>query len=510
MIKKITIYFLLTIVASFIWTQCLFLSQTNLYHNEFWYPYRAKLYHLPGAPEALVGRTLISGNTLSTRSSHGIVRLFSRKIARPKHIVLDVFIQRGGYVDILFNSNNFTYKGLRLSKEPNSPPMMYTARLDGKFLDSYRLPIKLWESDDKKKHNISLIENEKAKLVLTIDGEKKLEIAEKFMSGYIGLEINEFSKIYSPWITFKDGYKILADFKRSFDFKFYFFNFLLISVIVILLSLLTFKLYLQSIKVWLNILIGLGFTWYLFDYFEYSKRNFRWSFYDNAMILREDTESIFDYEKYRFIFFRQWFELIGGEFHNKFRETDHVLSNKHPKLKTRFSCKDGSCSNGILKNDLHDRDTFRFMVIGGSMSEGIGVNYFNASYHLRIHNELRKLHGNKLSVESSFLSFIVYKPDIIEKEIKNALKYISDFKPTHIIFAVYTSALKRSDVWNFLSQLSKKGINIHLLEHAPNYLDQKTLEDFYNLDLKNQKGFSQDPETYHEHKDLIVDKRVLI
>jgi hypothetical protein len=484
--KKITILIFLAAFASFIWTQCLFYSQTDLYHNEFWYPYRAKLYHISGAPEALVGRFLIAGNTLSTRSSHGIVRLFSRRIVRARHILFDAVVQEKGYLDILFNSNNLVYKGLRLSRNPSLPSMVYTAHVDGTYLESHKIPVHFWEAQQDKKYQISLRENESGKLVLKVDDKKILEIPEKFKVGFIGLEINEFSTISSPMITFKDGYKILADFKRSFALKYYFINFLIISIIVLSLSLLSFKIYLHSLAIWLNIIIGLGIAWYLFDYFDYSKRTFRWSFPDNSMILREDTPSEIDYEKYRFKFFRSWFQFIGGNIHSNFRETTHVFTGKHPHLRAKYSCKDGVCSNGIPKNESKIK-TIRFMILGGSMSEGTGVLNIKDSFHLRIHEDLRKSYGKAMSIESSFLSFIDYKKEIIGEQIDKFKLLISNYNPSYIIVALYTSTLMRSDFSNFINELSQRGIKIIFLEHAPRWLPQDVEDEFKKLDLKNQQ-----------------------
>jgi hypothetical protein len=148
---------------------------------------------------------MISNNTLSSRHFIGKQRLFSRKKFDPRSISLDFSVSYNGIADIIFNYDKEKYTAIRISKHPNYPSMVYTSNIDGQFLAAYKIPVDFWSSDEHKKYSLELKQISDRSLILMVDGKEELEIPEKFKEGYIGLEVNEYSRLSPPLVTVMTG-----------------------------------------------------------------------------------------------------------------------------------------------------------------------------------------------------------------------------------------------------------------------------------------------------------------
>jgi hypothetical protein len=433
--------------------------------------------------ESLFGRYVISNNVLSSREFIGKQRLFSREKVVPKSIAFEASFGFKGYIDLLFNYDKNTYQALRLSRDPKFPSMVYTSNIEGQFLKAYKVPLNYNDLDDKKKYAIELVASQENELTLKLDGKKILSVPESFNYNFIGLEINIFPRIYSPQITLKDGGVINADFNSPFNFlKFFTRNFFLLSALVLAFALLSYKNLYRAYVRWLVLVIGLGVTWYLFDYLEYSKRNFRWSFPDRAMILPEGSTSIIDYELYRYNFFRQWYEFIGGSTYSSLPETNDLFLDYPPWTSLGF-CRNENCEKKMPELEFKTESTIRFMVLGGSLSEGLGVNQRDDNFHALIHKELVRRYEKKLTIESTFSSFDIFVN--IGPQIAKSRDRVKMFKPDYIIFNVTTEFLKRPDVQSLLEEFTKQGIHLSILEHINENPNPKELDEFWAMDPRN-------------------------
>jgi hypothetical protein len=414
--KKIILSILFLIGCSWLATLLVLNSQNVLYRNQFWFPYRAHFFGLWGQGiESLMDRSMIAGEKL--RSDHQ--RVFSRNILEPSSIKFKMRFSKNSFVDIIFNGNNETFEAIRISSEEWRQPFYFKSKHSGEYLYQKNLQIPV---DTFKVLNVTLSSYD-GKLKLNIDG-RDIPVEGTFSQGKVGFDLSEFSEIWEPVITTKDGKKYEAPFSVPENkFPYFLKNFLIFGILILIARKRFFR-----VSAFLLLFISLA---YIYDYYFYSQKHFVFNARTYSFRRIKEHHAV-DPEDVRYRFFRSWYRLIGGEFPtaadlkknalwpSRFFRTRHCDVNL--KCVTYFPF-------DYPKFTEKSKDTVRILIWGGSFSAGSGVTSLTESYpeiiqqnlihHFKGKRKIELLNSSRGDLEfETYFSFIKkdiaeFKPDVI-------------------------------------------------------------------------------------------------
>lgn len=365
--KNIFLAIILTVLSAWVATELLLYSQNVLYKNDFWSPYKRNFYGMNGEGiESLVDRTKIGGHKLRTYHN----RVLSKEALIPEEINFKFVLKKDAFIDIIFNSGDLSFDGIRISTESARDSFQYRSDFTGKYH---------W----RKEHNIrtgdfayvfgSLYSSD-GKLYLKLNGET-YPVAGSFDLGKIGFDLSEKAFIWDVEVKTEDG-KISAPFEvKENKFSFFLKNLIIIFVLV-LLGTFIFKSA-KKASAFIFLLFSISF---LFDYYYYSRKDFRFSpleftFYHPYGNLRFDSESV------RFDFFKYWYRSLGGHTPVEDESLRKKLYELGP-FRTRH-CNEVCTTYGGSKYPFiqpRSENSLRILIWGGSFSAGTALLHLGQSY----------------------------------------------------------------------------------------------------------------------------------
>ena len=126
----------LSAVAALFLTEVVGYSRNTLLLHPEWISSKRLFANPPtmGANEAYFSRNILYRNRLNLHAWHGFNEILLNRVFSLGLLRFKFFLGDNGYLNIVFNKNEDSFCGVRLSRHPKFPSMFFQARTDGKFL----------------------------------------------------------------------------------------------------------------------------------------------------------------------------------------------------------------------------------------------------------------------------------------------------------------------------------------------------------------------------------------
>lgn len=484
----------LIIASSWLVTDFLISSHNILYKNEHWIPFRMSYFGLRGqALDSILDRRMISDGKLREHR----LRVFSKKEMHPRKISFQFRLQEHSFVDVIFNADDKSYEGIRISNEKWRPSFQFKTLHSGEYL--WKKPVNYTPSGN---HSIeAILRSINGKLQLSLDRDK-LILDGQLLPGRIGFDLSGQAQIWDPEIETNDGEVINAPFvAKENSLLFFIVHLLFLTMVIVFLVLILRN---SRERVFLRatgFLFGICLLINLFDKYYYSKKVFRFNGIDYTFENRD--EMAFDFEKVRFKILRKWFISLGGEHPSK-----EELRRKNlwplPPFNVRHCLKD-TCTTYFppsqpgfkpkTKNDL------RFMVWGGSMSAGQGLMSMEESYPDLIFHDLRKAFPEKnVELINSSKRAREYELNFnsLEKDIKG-------FRPD-VLLVDFLMPLTNPESMEPLIKLMAGNVKLVIFLRLPISYERYQNVDLNVLRSKLTEGLQPRPQLFYSRNDPLFIK----
>lgn len=457
---KALLFLLVSLLGAFVWNESLLYSQNNILFNSHWESYKKNFYGSgASAIYSLLSRNLLANNKLVLNRNLGHQILFTRTARTPVKINLDAKIALNGYIDILFNADERSFEGFRISRVLGEKPFYYKADISGKFLQKIEYDKKLFFPDTNSSIELRSFGDE---IYFIVNHQLIARQKASFKFGKLGLytslqglEVGKFS------LTETNRLPENLSFTRNYSKLIYFFlNTLIFLMFVVILTLLTLKLFnISFFEVLFRtsvLLASLGCLWYSFDYFYYSKIPKTWSFQEFSF--ENGGGGIIDFERLRYKTFQKWFEAIGGEI-----PTVHFLE-KNSGYYTQEGireCEIHICRFKSLESILEKQkgSETRIAYIGGSFADFAGIVSVEDSFF----DKFGRLMNS--AVPGSKVVNFVFSGIIFRNQVEEIHSILERYNPHVIILSVFMDNEDFSAFRQFIKLYINK--NIPILYYTP-------------------------------------------
>jgi len=465
------------VLTALVWQEALLYSQNNLYSHPEWISYKSTTDYSPTARlESVMTRALLGGNRFSPTEYFGWQRIFSRRSVALKQYSATLRLLDTGSVDLLFNVDEHSMEGLRLSRNPYFKNLHYKSTMDGEFVSKMELPTL---SLDKGTHVLTLTEKAEGLEVL-VDQRLLAILPTKFTLGRFGF-LTSMTDVFIEdlHITSVEGLQEFRDFKnRNYPPWLFLKNLAAITVVVFFTG---FALSLadrgrsvlnRTLKVSQALFLFSAF-WYAFDFYYYSKITPLFAAHPFEFSSPQGRDRLWDFERTRFHFFESWYAAVGGDAPN--------LQKLFQRGVSKFNHAYNYCSGDtcLHSKDLADftfsektKQTKRVAYVGGSFLSGDGGESWEKTLVARAHQVMQKqLLEKRLHLESLNLSKSnFFLPESLV-EIKSEL---DRYQPDLLVFCYGIQNLQEKAIEELFEFVAAKGIEI-LIMVPPMSTEQKNL-----------------------------------
>jgi lysophospholipase L1-like esterase len=198
----VAIHGLLMLATAFLFQTLTLQLGNTLHRNGRWMSSKVALeYGVPGAVSFLTTRTALHRNRLNLGVWHKYQEVLYREPVALGAIELDFRIRRSGYLVVLFNRDEVSFSGVRLSRNPDFPSTCLSGTIQGEFTG--RTPLEVGPLD-KEWHRLSLKRGESSYAV-SIDG-RSVGVCGSPLPGlrHVGLRGSAASRLYVDNVVIRE------------------------------------------------------------------------------------------------------------------------------------------------------------------------------------------------------------------------------------------------------------------------------------------------------------------
>lgn len=426
-LKSILICLLITALGAVIWTE-FFLSQRNipafkkdwhLYHREFLNP---NIVTLP----IYTSSYAFQGYRLKSNHDLGFIRLMSDQPSKPTSGKIFFSLKDGGFVDVLFNSTDTSYKAIRLSRSKIYPSGFYESKSNEEYLTFKALPIL-----PERGINSAVISEGK----ISID-DMEIDIPElKFEQGESGVQVSPSSaEVIS--INF-DGHH-LNFFPDGNRWPLYLRHFAMLTIFIFLLGILP-SINRNKIAF---LLTGTGAIFLLSDI---------------VIGLQMNQTPVQISDKFRAM--DKWWTPEGETLEEKMKALKKDDSDT-----ALFLCRKDGCARAQVHIPLPPKTGHRIAIFGGSQSKYALVRKYEESMHFRFDQLIRKSIPNVETINIS-------TPGLFPDRIKAFGEKIFNVQMDTLIIESKVAELEYQSIRKFLEECRKRSVSVILLRTPQNILN---------------------------------------
>ncbi len=418
---------LISAIAAIIWSE-FYMSQRNvLAFKKDWHLAQEGFIN-PGLHVIpnLLYRKLLIGYRLSSDNLMGMVRLLSNDEVEPQETKLWFRIGSDSYLDIIFNAQDSTFTGIRLSSSDLFPSGFYQSDVSGKFISFQPIGLTL-ESGFKSVE----IKNGK----LSIDKKEITLPADFIKRGKAGIHVSTLeTEVYAFEVKTKNKRSVLHFFPEGERWTLYGKHFFFIVILVMLSGLLPRA----RKEIFASALLGAGFLGLLFSF-----------------VVRPQNESI------------EYAQEMLQKMDSWWRPGDQpALSDRIEKVRRDkyfpgiFHCTTSGCRM-LAENELPPKkEGKRILVFGGSQVKPSLVRKIENSFYFRFDRYLRDqipgVETMNIHATGQFKDRLKFEPLMEKMEIDE------------IIIETLAFSHELDLIQSFMARWNKKGVRIILLRTPQN------------------------------------------
>ncbi len=400
------LYCLFLLPFVYILTSIVLYSQNSLYLNNKWIVQkRVMKMGVMGGDEFLLTRIPLYKNTLNLGTYFGNQTVLLREKIYPQSIKFRFKVSTDSYLDFLYNYDNKSFKGIRISNRLDLPSQLFESELDGYF---YKKKILSLEFNKTAWNSISL-KTQSDKVVLSINDKQTFILDSSFSAGKIGFHSGlRGANIDDVEIRTLSGLKV----SESFDnVKEEYLLFIILFSFFAILGGITLKIVTNDLRktVFTMIVIiststAIASLWFIFDYFYYSGLTQAKNGITHDLFPNNKTK-ILSFEEIRYAIFKSIYHLTFAPIisHPGLLERGYPLEQlgEGPVV-----CLNNTNYCSALKTPAqlrisHDNGKlYRLLFIGTSQTIGAGGSELAKTFVVRNHFLVQKLLPKNIGFES--------------------------------------------------------------------------------------------------------------
>lgn len=400
------VYCLFLLPFAYILTSMVLYSQNSLYLNNKWIvKKRVMEMGVMGGDEFLLTRIPLYKNSLNLGRYFGNQTVLLRDKISPRSIKFRFIVPTDSHLDFLYNYDNKSFKGIRISNRLDLPSLLYESDLDGHFLKKKNLSFVI----NKTVWNSISLKTQSDKVVLSLNDKQTLILDSSFSAGMIGFHSGlRGANIDDVEIRTQSGSKINESFdniKKEYPLFIILFSFFAV------LGGTTLKIVRNDLRKFFFIMIVFISTstataslWFIFDYFYYSGLIPVKNGITHDLFPTHKT-TMLSFEEIRHAVFKSIYHLTSAPIisHSGLSERGYPLEQlwEGPIVclyNTDFCSALKSPSH--LRMSHHNGKIYRVVFIGTSQTIGAGASELAKTFVVRNHFIVQKLLPKNIGFES--------------------------------------------------------------------------------------------------------------
>lgn len=484
----------LSILASALWAEILLYSQNTLFLNNEWtVSKRQAEIGVMGGDEFLLLRDPLAGKVLNLGAWYGAQEVVFKAPLRPQRIFFRFKVPRGSYVDFTFGRQMGHFSGLRISYDPSFPSASFESTDDGGFLRM--TPISnpsLTEGWHRASIDFSETGQQSLPLQIAaqIDDQIPIRISYRdsaqgrigFRGALGGAWIDGISIIDHDGQRLEPSFNVTDKWTTAMAFNFSFLSFLALLITIRKQNIFSLRLFAFNALALSLMACIFGGLWYSFDFYY-------WSALPNSALMHplpseEHKIPSQTFDHFRYGFFSEWYQLIGGETITLKGVSDRGYPMTRiwqgpiycgPELFKKCGLLD---DKELEKLKSSRKNSYRILFIGSSQTVGACAQKLEHTFFSRVHHSLSRSLAPSRTLESLNISV----------SGSNAERLYNDYEQRYQGFTPNLTVINLSvndalvgfstNIGKFLNLNRQKGIKTVLLEEAAtsSYDNEKELE----------------------------------